>query len=76
MNEEKRKTSDIVGKMIAEKRKERGISIYRLAELSGVSVQNITKLEHDKYNPSLNILGKLVEALECEIVIQDKKANK
>lgn len=74
MEKEQKKISGIIGRMIAEKRKERGVSIYRLAELSGVSVQNITKLEHDKYNPSLNILGKLVEALECEIVIQDKKS--
>ena len=38
-----------------------------LAEKSGVSYQNITKIENGKYNVSIDILGKLCRALDLKI---------
>lgn len=56
-----------IGKRVAEIRQNKGLSIRQLAELCGVTAQNITKIEHGKYNVSVDILGKICEALGCRI---------
>lgn len=45
MNERER-----IGALLAQKRNEAGLSVRALAELAGVSYQNITKIENGKYN--------------------------
>lgn len=69
MNERER-----IGALLAQKRNEAGYSVRALAELAGVSYQNITKLENGKYNVSIDILSKIVNALGCEIDIKKKTA--
>lgn len=64
-----------IGLQIAELRNNEGLSIRQLAELSGVSAQNITKIEHGRYNVSIDILSKLCEALRAEIKIEEKAAG-
>ena len=61
---------EYIGKRIAEIRKTKGLSIRQLAEASGVSFANIYKIENGKYNVSIDILGKICEALGSEIRIQ------
>jgi len=56
-----------VGAFIAEARKKQGLTVRELAERSGVSYQNITKIENGKYNVSIDILGKLCKALDLKI---------
>lgn len=56
-----------VGALIAEARKKQGLTVRELAEKSGVSYQNITKIENGKYNVSIDILGKLCKALDLKI---------
>lgn len=58
-----------IGGQVAAIRKEKGLSIRELAEVCGVTAQNITKIEHGKYNVSVDILGKICEALGCRIDI-------
>ena len=58
-----------IGGQVAAIRKENGLSIRELAEACGVTAQNITKIEHGKYNVSVDILGKICEALGCRIDI-------
>ena len=58
-----------IGRLIAERRRELGISVRQLAEKSGVSYQNITKIENGRYNVSVDILGKLCDALGMKIDI-------
>lgn len=58
-----------IGKRIAELRKEKGLSVRALAELAGVSSQNITKIENGKYNVSIDILSKITNALNCKLDI-------
>lgn len=58
-----------IGRLIAERRRELGMSLRQLAELSGVSYQNITKIENGRYNVSVDILGKLCDALGMKIDI-------
>ena len=56
-----------IGKRMAEIRLEKGLSIRQLAELSGVNFANIHKIENGKYNVSIDILGKICDALGCKI---------
>ena len=56
-----------VGALVAEARKKQGLTLRELAERSGVSYQNITKIENGKYNVSIDILGKLCRALDLKI---------
>lgn len=64
-----------IGKLLANKRNEAGLSVRTLAELSGVSYQNITKIENGKYNVSIDILSKIAAALNCQIDIIVKAAQ-
>ena len=56
-----------IGKRIAELRKERGLSQFQLAQLTGIDSSNIGKIELGKYNPSLEILSRIGNALGVEI---------
>lgn len=66
---EKRKK---MGERIAEIRKAKGFSLRKLEEMCGVSAQNITKIEHGRYNVSIDILGKICDALGCRLDIVGK----
>lgn len=68
-------TREYIGKSIAEIRQAKGLSIRQLAELCGVSAQNITKIEHGRYNVSVDILGKICDALEVKLELVDKAAE-
>ena len=59
-----------IGSQVATIRKEKGLSIRELAEDCGVTAQNITKIEHGKYNVSVDILGKICEALGYHVDIK------
>lgn len=59
-----------IGRRIAELRQARGLSIRQLAEACGVSAQNITKIEHGRYNVSIDILGKICQSLGVTIKIE------
>lgn len=67
MNERER-----IGALLAKKRNEAGLSVRALADLSGISYQNITKIENGKYNVSIDILSKIAGALNCQIEIVKK----
>lgn len=56
-----------IGRLIADARRKQGLSIRELADKSGVSYQNITKIENGRYNVSIDILGKLCRALDLKI---------
>lgn len=56
-----------IGQLIADARRKQGLTLRELAERSGVSYQNITKIENGKYNVSIDILGKLCRALDLKI---------
>lgn len=60
-----------IGKQIAELRIKRGLSTRQLAEMSGVHFSNVGKIEQGRYNVSVDILGKVVDALGAEIKIEE-----
>lgn len=68
-------TNQEIGAIIKDIRTRRGLSIRALGELSGVQFANIGKLERGEYNPSVNILNKLLLALNCELIVKEKDNN-
>lgn len=64
-----------VGCMLADMRTKRGLTQRQLAELTGLSYGNIGKLETGRYNVSVDILYKILDALDAELVIKDKAAD-
>lgn len=59
-----------VGRQLAELRAKRGLTTRQLAELAGVSYSNINKIERGAYNVSVDILGKVCNALGAKIKIE------
>lgn len=59
-----------IGIMLTEARNKKGYTLRQLAEVSGVSSQNLTKIEHGKYNVSIDILGKICNALDISIELK------
>jgi transcriptional regulator with XRE-family HTH domain len=68
-------TNQEIGAIIKDIRTRRGLSIRALGELSGVQFANIGKLERGEYNPSVNILNKILLALDCELIVEEKDNN-
>lgn len=66
---------EYIGKRIAEIRQAKGLSIRQLADASGVNFANIYKIENGKYNVSIDILGKICDALDCKIDVICKAAQ-
>lgn len=61
-------SEEALGKFLEKARNDRGLSIYRLAKLSGVSHSYISQLEKgDKEQPSLDILQKLAGPLDISL---------
>lgn len=64
------KYSSPVGKQLAELHAKRGFTTRQLAEMAGVSYSNINKIERGAYNVSVDILGKVCNALGAKIKIE------
>jgi y4mF family transcriptional regulator len=63
-----------IGISIKNRRKELKISQQQLADLAGVSINTLYKLEGGKANPSIEVLNKLLEVLGLKLVLEvDKK---
>ena len=76
MTEEQKQENRIkIGGQIAAIRNKKGLSIRELAEASGVNFANIYKIENGKYNVSIDILGKICDALDCKIDVICKAAQ-
>lgn len=64
---------DVLGTLIKTRRKELGISQVVLAEIADVSKNTIYKLERGLNNPTVEVLGKLMDVLGLEMDIRVKK---
>lgn len=70
MTEEQKQENRLrIGGQVAAIRNKKGLSIRELAEACGVSFANVYKIENGKYNVSIDILGKICEALDCRLEI-------
>ncbi|MBR5033870.1 MAG: helix-turn-helix domain-containing protein [Bacteroidales bacterium] len=54
---------DSIGKQIKTRRKCLKITQRQLADLSGIGINTLTKIERDEANPSLRILEKVLDTL-------------
>lgn len=66
-------TLNHLGLAIKERRKQLGITQPHLAELAGVSINTLYKLERGQGNPSLEVIGKIAEVLGFEIKFEIMK---
>lgn len=62
-----------LGETIKSRRKELGITQPHLAELAGISLNTLYKLERGQSNPSLEVLNKLAEVMGMEIKLEVTK---
>lgn len=53
----------------ADERKKRNITRENISLKSGISIQNIYKFETGIYNPSLDVLNKLIKAIDMKIIL-------
>ena len=67
MRTSEKKKYDITPLKLKEIREELGISAYELSRISGVDASNISEIEKERKNASLNVLVKLAEALNCPL---------
>jgi len=65
----------IVGNLIRERRKSLRITQPDLAELAGISVNSLCKIERGEANPTLGMIGKIAEILGLEIKLEIKKVK-
>lgn len=61
-----------IGKEIRDRRKELKITQPELAELAGVNVNTVVRLERGATNPTLDVLVRIGEALGMEVTMQVK----
>lgn len=65
----------IIGQAIKERRRMLKITQRTLAELSGVGINTLTKIERGKANPTLAVLGKILDTLGLRLTVEIKNNN-
>ncbi len=64
---------NMIGKSIKERRKTLRVTQPQLAELAGISVNTLYKIERGQANPTLHTLKKIANVLGMEVSFQVKK---
>ena len=64
-----------IGSHIKNRRKHLKISQRQLAELSGVGINTLTKIERSEANPTLSILNSILDTLGLELTVSVKTLN-
>ena len=57
----------LVGSQIRRRRRDRGLTLARVAELTGLNIGYLSQVENDKASPSLETLAALAAALDVPI---------
>ena len=71
-----RKIAAEVPRLLREERVRRGLSIYRLAKMSGVSQQMISYVERGMRNPTLDTLLRIANGLNVDLSRLIKRATR
>jgi transcriptional regulator with XRE-family HTH domain len=69
-------TKDSLGSELRELREMRGLSQKSLAAQIGLVGAQVSQIESGKYVPSLDILNKILDVLDAELVIQLKEDHR
>lgn len=59
-----------IGSELQALRVQKGLTVRELGELSGLAFTTISKIENGKYNVSVDILGKVAEALGYRLTFE------
>lgn len=62
-----------IGQQIKERRKSLKVTQRQLAELAGIGINTLTKIERGEANPSLCILNKVLDTLGLELTTTIKR---
>lgn len=62
-----------LGQLIANARKEKGLTQAEVGDATGIFQTNIARIENGRYNVSVDVLTRIVEVLDCEIRISPVK---
>jgi transcriptional regulator with XRE-family HTH domain len=65
-----------IGAELQTLRVQRGLTVRELADASGVHYSNIAKIENGRYNVSVDILGKVAEALGYKLAFEPREEDK
>ena len=65
-----------IGEQIRLRRKELMITQPDLADIAGVSVNTLYKIERGQANPTIEVLSKILDVLGLEITISVKQLNR
>ena len=66
----------MIGKSIKERRKTLRVTQAQLAEIAGISVNTLYKIERGQANPTLDTLTKIADTLGMEVCLQVKNLQK
>lgn len=72
---ERKNTHKEIIKKFVECRKEQKITQMELARRTGISQPNITRFESGRYNPSLDMMLRIAEALDVQMCVKLNKAD-
>jgi len=61
-----------IGNRIREIRIKKGLTAEQLALMTGLKQQNVSRIEFGRYSTGIDVLGKIAEALNCEIDFIEK----
>jgi transcriptional regulator with XRE-family HTH domain len=75
MKNNEKQTREQICSLIAEIRRDKLISTYELAKLTGIRSEYLTRIEQGKRSVGLDLLLKITSALEVEIKIEQKKTG-
>lgn len=64
-----------IGTQIKERRRLLKVTQRQLADLSGVGINTLTKIERNEANPTLDILQKILDTLGLELGVSVKKMS-
>jgi transcriptional regulator with XRE-family HTH domain len=62
-----------IGSELQTLRVQKGMSQRELAEACGVHYSNIAKIENGRYNVSVDILGKVADALGYKLTFEERR---
>lgn len=65
-----------IGLQLADFRKAKGYTLRQLEGISGITNQNISKIERGRYNVSIDILSRICDSLDIEIQLGRKTERK
>ena len=61
-----------IGAEIKSIRQSYGLSLRDLAAKVGITYQSLNRIENDRYNTGIGNIYRLLDALNCEIIIKKK----